>query len=106
MLHNLVKLPRSPITSAITSAIYGSEYTLIRLFSLFSNSFGKMIEMKKDQELLKYCFTRVIFGATHLQFLLNGVVKMHVDKYAEINQNFTTKILREFYMDDLNNGVN
>ena len=31
---------------------------------------------------------------------------MHVEKYAEIDLNFTTKMLREFYVDDLNSGVN
>ena len=36
-----------------------------------------------------------IFGATCLQFLLNGVVKMHTEKYAEIDPNFATKILRD-----------
>ena len=41
-----------------------------------------------------------------MQLLINGVVKMHVEKYAEIDQNFTIKILREFYKDDLKSNVN
>ena len=38
--------------------------------------------------------------------MLNGIVKMHAQEYAEIDPNFTTKMLREFYKDDLNSGVN
>ena len=61
--------------------------------------------MKDNPEILKYRFTRVIFGATCSQFLLNGVIKLHVEKYKEVDKEFMEKILRSFYVDDLNSCV-
>ena len=60
---------------------------------------------KDDPEIVKYRFTRVIFGASPLQLLLNGVIKLHVEKYKEIDPVFPIKILRSFYIDDLNTSV-
>ena len=60
---------------------------------------------KTDPEVLKYRFTRVIFGATCSQFLLNGVIKLHAEKYQDVDKCFTRKILNSFYVDDLNTCV-
>ena len=38
---------------------------------------------KNNPETVKYRFTRVIFGSSPSQFLLNGTVKMHVEKYEK-----------------------
>ena len=56
-------------------------------------------------EIIKYRFSRVIFGASPSQFLLNSVVKVHVEKYKKIDPYFVAKVLRSFYVDDLNSGV-
>ena len=61
---------------------------------------------KDNPEILKYRFTRVIFGATCSQFLLNGTVKTHAEKYDKIDPEFSKKVLRHFYVDDFNSGVN
>ena len=57
------------------------------------------------QEVIKLRFARVIFGATCSQFLLNGTVKTHAEKYSKVDPEFSKKILRHFYVDDLNTGI-
>ena len=37
-----------------------------------------------DPEIVKYRFRRVQFGASPSLLLLNGVIKLHVEKYKEI----------------------
>ena len=60
---------------------------------------------KNNPEIVKYRFTRVIFGSSPSQFLLNGTVKTHVEKYEKIDPEFVSKVLRQFYVDDFNYGV-
>ena len=59
-----------------------------------------------EARIIKYRFNRVIFGATCSQFLLNGAIKLHLESYYDIDPEFTKKILKSFYVDDLNTGVN
>ena len=59
----------------------------------------------EEPKILKFRFTRVIFGAAPSQFLLNSVVKMHVEKYQEIDPDFVMKMKRSFYVDDFNTSV-
>ena len=54
---------------------------------------------------MKYRFNKVIFGATCSQFLLNGVIKVLVEKYKNIDPEFVDKMSRSFYVDNLNTGV-
>jgi hypothetical protein len=61
---------------------------------------------KDNPDIVKYRFTRVIFGASPSQFLLNGTLKTHVEKYRDIDPQFTDKMLRSFYVDDFDSGVN
>ena len=56
-------------------------------------------------EIIKYRFTRVIFGASLSQFLLNCVIKLHTEKYATIDPEFVKKVLRHFYVGDLSSTV-
>ena len=60
---------------------------------------------KNNPEIVKYRFTRVIFGSSPSQFLLNGKVKTHVEKYEKIDPEFVSKVLGQFYVDDFNCGV-
>ena len=60
---------------------------------------------KNNPEIVKYRFTRVIFGSSPSQFLLNGTVKTHVEKCEKIDPEFVSKVLRQFYVDDFNYGV-
>ena len=39
------------------------------------------------------------------QFLLNGTVKTHVEKYEKIDPELVAKVVRHFYVDDFNCGV-
>ena len=60
---------------------------------------------EKDSTIVKYRFTKVVFGLTSSQFLLNGTVQTHAKKYEEIDPEFTRKARKNFYVDDLNTGV-
>ena len=53
---------------------------------------------------MKHRFGRVIFGTTCSQFLLNATIQKHMLKYFD--NGFVEKVLRHFYVDDLNSGVN
>ena len=53
----------------------------------------------------KFRFTRVFFGASYSQFLLNGVLRIHVNKYRDIVPEFVDFLLRHLYVDDLNGSV-
>ena len=57
-------------------------------------------------KVCKYRFTRVIFGATCSQYLLNATVNKHLQKYANIGNDFVKKVQGKFYVDDLSTGVN
>ena len=59
----------------------------------------------ENYEIIKYRFKRVLFSATCSQFLLNGVVKVLVEKYKKVDPEFVEKTLHSFYVDDLNTGV-
>ena len=59
----------------------------------------------ESAEVIKIRFCRVLFGGTPSQFLLNGVVKVHVEKYKDIDPEFVRKTLSSMYVDDLNSGV-
>ena len=37
----------------------------------------------REEGIIKYIFTRVIFGVTSSQFLLNGTVETHANKYSQ-----------------------
>ena len=56
-------------------------------------------------EIIKYRFTKVIFGASPSQFLLYCAIKLHTEKYATIDSEFVKKVLRHFYVDDLSSTV-
>ena len=55
--------------------------------------------------IVRYRFTRVVFGLTSSQFLLNGTVQTHAKKYEKIDPEFARKVKKHFYVDDLNTGV-
>ena len=47
----------------------------------------------------------MLFSSSPWQFLLNGIVKKHLEKYEKIDAEFFSKVLRHFYVDDFNCGV-
>ena len=60
---------------------------------------------KTNPQIVKYRFTRIIFGATSSQFLLNGVLKIHADKYRRDDPEFSNILNRHLFIDDLNCSV-
>ena len=63
-------------------------------------------DVYKDDPTPKiYRFTRVIFGATPSQFLLNGTLDEHAKKYEKIDAEFARKVRKDFYSDDLCTGA-
>ena len=53
----------------------------------------------------KLRFTCVFFDASCSQFLLNGVLQIHVDKYLDTYPEVGDRLSRHLYVDDLNSGV-
>ena len=50
-------------------------------------------------------FTRIVFGVTSSQFLLNGIAQSRGSKYKKIDSEFARKVKNHFYVDDLDTGV-
>ena len=46
----------------------------------------------QEESIIKYKFTRVIFSVTSFQFLLNGTVQTHANKYENIDPEFARKV--------------
>ena len=59
-------------------------------------------DITKDQpEFQIMRFTRVVFGVSSSLFLLNAIVKHHVEKYSLSHPLLVPKLLRSTYMDDI-----
>ena len=58
-----------------------------------------------EESIIKHRFARVIFGVTSAKFLLNGTVQMHVNKYKDVDPEFSRKVKKYFYVDYLNSGA-
>ena len=61
---------------------------------------------KELSDIVVYRFNRVVFGVNSSPFLLNAVLRHHVETYKEVDSNFVPKILQSFYVDDLVSGSN
>ena len=59
----------------------------------------------KNPVVCKFRYNRVIFGSSPSLFLLNATVKTHVEQYRESDAEFVDKVLKHFYVDDFNGGV-
>ena len=57
-----------------------------------------------DLRIVKLRFLRVIFGATSSQYLLNAVIRKHINRYAKEDPVFVQKLLDALYVDDLTSG--
>ena len=56
-----------------------------------------------EEVILRFC--HVIFGANCSQYLLNSVIRYHASQYKDIDQNFSEKVAKSFYVDDFNSTV-
>ena len=59
----------------------------------------------KEPHIEVYRFNRVVFGVNCSPFLLNAVIRYHVNKYAEEDPMFATRMSNSFYVDDLVAGT-
>ena len=57
------------------------------------------------KKVLSNTVLRAIFDVTSSQFLLNGTVQTHANKYENIDPEFTREVKKHFYVDDLNSGA-
>ena len=60
---------------------------------------------KCNLKVEKLRFSRVFFGARSSQFLLNGVLQIHVGKYRDIHPEVVDQLSRHLYVDDLNSAM-
>ena len=57
---------------------------------------------KDIPEVTKYRFCHVIFGANCSQYLVNSAIRFHASKYKNIDEEFSEKVAKSFYVDDSN----
>ena len=51
-------------------------------------------------------FARVIFGVNSSPFLLAATLRIHLDRYNEIDPDFVKRVLRSLYVDDFSSRTN
>ena len=59
---------------------------------------------KTDPQIVVYKFQRVPFGLNSSPFLLNAVLRHHIEKYKERDPEFVVKMKEGFFVDDLVTG--
>ena len=63
-----------------------------------------MTFISEEPEILTYRFNCVVFGVNSSPFLLNAVLKHHIETYKDIDPQFVSKLTRGFYVHDLVTG--
>eukprot|EP00794_Sanderia_malayensis_P009391 gene9391-biopygen7530 len=58
----------------------------------------------EEPELVVYRFNRVVFGVNSSPFLLNAVLRHHIETYVAEDPDFVSKLVQSFYVDDLVTG--
>ena len=59
----------------------------------------------ENPEIVVYKFRRVIFGCNASPFLLNCVLRQHIEKYKDEDPEFVDKLVGGFFVDDLVTGT-
>ena len=62
--------------------------------------------LRGNLNLAVYQFCRVVFAVNSSPFLLNATLRHHIGKYPAQDPQFSDKMLRSFYVDDLASGEN
>ncbi|XP_046862841.1 uncharacterized protein LOC124456439 [Xenia sp. Carnegie-2017] len=60
--------------------------------------------LRNNLNLVVYRFCRVVFGVNSSPFLLNSTLRHHISKYLQCDREFSEKLLKSFYVDDLASG--
>ena len=55
----------------------------------------------KDPDIVVYRFTWVVFGVNSSPFLLNVVIRHHVNQYKDVDPQFVECLINSFFVDDL-----
>ncbi len=63
------------------------------------------VNAKNGLSIVVYRFNRVVFGVNSSPFLLNAVIRNHLEKYREMDPDFVVKMINSFYVDDLCTGA-
>eukprot|EP00112_Aurelia_sp_Birch-Aquarium-sp1_P009849 Seg2135.5 transcript_id=Seg2135.5/GoldUCD/mRNA.D3Y31 product="hypothetical protein" protein_id=Seg2135.5/GoldUCD/D3Y31 len=58
-----------------------------------------------NSEIAVYRFQRAVFGVNASPFLLNAVLRYHIEQYRETDPEFCDKLSADFYVDDLFTGA-
>ena len=58
----------------------------------------------EESEIIVYRFKRVVFGVNSSPFLLNAVLRHHIRNYETVDPEFVSKLMNNFYVDDLVSG--
>lgn len=57
-----------------------------------------------EPKIVVYRFNRVVFGVNSSPFILNAVLRHHIQTFQEIDTRFAKKLIDGFYVDDLVTG--
>ena len=57
-------------------------------------------------EIIVLRFNRVVFGVNSSPYLLNMVIRHHINSFQEVDPQFVSKLSQSFYVDDLVTGAN
>ena len=60
---------------------------------------------KKEPELRVFRFTRVVFGVSSSQFLLNATIRFHLERYMESDASTVQMLLQSTYLDNIITGA-
>ena len=55
----------------------------------------------KDPDIVVYRFNWVVFGVNSSPFLLNAVIRHHVNQYKDVDPQFVECLINSFFVDDL-----
>ena len=59
----------------------------------------------ESPEIIVLRFNRVVFGVSISPYLLNSVIRHHIDSFQEVDTQFVSKLSQSFYVDDLVTGA-
>ena len=58
----------------------------------------------ENPDIIVYKYNTVVFGVNSSPFILNAVLRHHIESFASHDPEFTSKVVQSFYVDDLVSG--
>ena len=94
-------MPKVPNRKYIFAVVVHENHRDLLLCLRFKNLFNC-----EPTEIQTYRFTRLIFGASSLPFLLNATIKKHGQSYEKIDEELARIVRSKFYVDvDVEEGL-